>query len=363
MKRLFKIIGGLCVAGLCAAAGIFGTEYFLSSQSSASQSSQQGGQSATPVGVAQPERRELETAVSAVGTIMPLRDVELTPAAAGRVTEVAAGSGAQLQEGELVLQLDDRAQQAAVSSAEATFDEASQNLARVEELAEANTAAERQLEQARATFARAEGELMSARAALEDRRITAPFSGTLGLMDVDEGAYLSTSSVVARLSDLSVVQVDISLPERYFERVAPGQMIEATVPAYPDSVFEGEVVVRDSTVQPGSRSFDVRAEITNTDRRLVGGMFAETRLVFDTYEGLALPDDAIISEGSSTYVFTVADSTATRTDISLGGSVGSLTEVTDGIEENDQVVVAGWGNLRDGASVTISEDVPEEALE
>ncbi|SFD83824.1 efflux RND transporter periplasmic adaptor subunit [Roseivivax sediminis] len=363
MKKTLKILGGACAVVALAAAGLFGTEYLLSTESAANQPPQGGEQRATRVGISEPERREFATEVSAVGTIMPVRQVDITPSVAGRVTDVPARSGTAVSEGDVLLRLDDRAQRATLRSAEATLGEAQQNLNRVEELAEANTAAEQQLEQARATFARAEGEVMSARAALEDRTLTAPFDGTLGFVDTDPGAYVTTSSVLTQLSDLSVMQVDLSLPERYFDRVEPGQTVELSVPAYPEATFSGEVTVRGSNVESGSRSFNVRAEVSNADRRLVGGMFAQTRLVFDTYDGLALPDDAIISEGARTFVYTVADGQASRRTVSLGGSAGSLTEVTDGISEGDRVVVTGWNTLRDGAPVEVAEDVAREGLE
>ncbi|SLN66662.1 Multidrug resistance protein MdtA precursor [Roseivivax jejudonensis] len=363
MSTTLKTLAGVIVVAACAAIGVFGTEYVLSSRGEASQPQGGGEANAVRVGVAQPERRQLESAVSAVGTVMPVRSVEITPSVAGRVVEVPVSSGGEVEEGDLLLQLDARAERAALRSAEATLAEARQNLDRIEQLADANTAAEQQLEQARANFQRAEGDVMAAEADLEDRRITAPFAGTLGFVDIDPGAYLSPSTVVTRLSDLSVVQVDLSLPERYFQQVEPGQTVELRVPAYPDATFDGSVTVRDTSVAQGSRSFDVRAEVDNSDRRLVGGMFAQTRLVFDTYEGLAVPDDAIISEGASTYVYAVSDGTAQRRDVSVGGSAGQLTEVTDGLDPDTQIVVAGWNTLRDGAPVEVAEDVEREGLE
>ena len=363
MKKIVRILAGLCVVAAFAAAGLFGTEYLLSSESDARQSQQGEERQATRVGLAEPTRQQFATEVSAVGTITPVREVELTSSVAGRVTEIPATSGAEVEEGALLVQLDARAERAALRSAEAALSEARQNLTRIEQLNEAGTAAEQRLEQARSAFARAEGDVMAARAALEDREVRAPFAGTLGFVDIDAGAYVTPSTIVTRLSDLSVVQVDLSLPERYFERVSPGQTVELTVPAYPDASFTGEVTVRDSAVSSGSRSFDVRAEISNADRRLVGGMFAQTRLVFGTYEGLAVPDDAIISEGARTFVYTVSDGQATRQTVSLGGSAGSLTEVTDGIDEGDRIVVTGWDNLRDGAPVEVADNVSREGLE
>lgn len=212
-------------------------------------------------------------------------------------------------------------------------------------------------------FNRAESEVARAEAALADHRITAPFDGTLGLIDLDPGAWLTPETPLTRLSDLSVVEVEIALPERYYDRVEPGQTISLTVPAYPDATFEGAVTVRDSAISPASRSFDIRAEIDNAERRLTGGMFARTQLVFGTGDALTLPDDAIISEGETTFVYIVEDGQAVRREVSLGGSAGERTVVTEGIGADDRIVVTGWSNLRDGAPVDVADNVAREALQ
>ena len=360
------VIRGALAVGFVAAfavAGLVGTDALLERLDAAEASETASGSRSVRVGIAQPQTRRIEEAVSSVGTVTPSRDVDIRPIVAGRVSEVPVGSGQSVEQGDLILQLDDRAQRARLKGAKATLQEARQNLNRIAELAQDNTAAEQRLEAARATFARAESEAMAAEAALEDRRIEAPFDGTLGLVDLDPGAYIDPQEVVVTLSDLSTVQVDVALPERYFDRVTPGQTIDVSVPAYPDRTFEGKVVVREPVVDERSRSFDVRARIENTERTLVGGMFAQTRLVVEVGEGLAVPDDAIIAEGSDTYVYTVTDGTAQRRDVTPGQSLGPLTEIASELTPNDRVVVSGWNTLRDGAPVTVAEDIAREGLE
>ena len=361
MRHAIKTIMTLCVVVGLGAAGLFGTEYVLDRQGA--QASDRGGAArTTPVRVNTPQTRMVEDAVDAVGTVMATRDVALRAIVAGRVAEVAVTSGARVEAGDLILQLDDRSQKARLTGARATLDEARQNLRRIDELAESNTAAEQRLEAARASFRRAESEMMAATAALQDRRIEAPFAGTLGFVDYDPGAYVSPQDVISTLSDLSVVQVDMALPENYFDRVAPGQRVTLHVPAYPNRRYQGTVAVRETRIDTASRSFDIRAEIENDDRSLVAGMFAKARLVFGSRESLAVQERAIIAEGRDTYVYVVSDGTAQRRDVTTGRSLDGLVEITAGLAESDQVVVAGWDTLRDGAPVSISEDVARANL-
>lgn len=360
MKRSVKIVAGLGIVVLFALAGVTGTQALLSVQQT-----DEGGRSsaATRVAVASPEPRRMEESVTVTGTIMPVRAVRIVPDAPGRVTGVPVSSGQQVAAGDLLIQLDDRAARAALADAEATLAEAQQAYDRIARLAQSNAAAESQLEGARADLLRAEAAEMAARADLEDRTITAPFAGTLGVIDTEKGAYLNGTTPVTRLSDLSSVEVSASLPERYFESVKPGQTLRVTTPAYPGDTFEGRITVRAPEIDRDTRSFEIRAEIANPDRRLAGGMFAHSRLLLGRYDGIAIPDAAIISEGLSSYVYTVADGTATRTDIEPGKSLGELTEVRGGMALEDRVVVAGWDRLSDGAAVSIDEPDPREAAE
>lgn len=362
MKRYLKTAGGIAAIALFGVAGLYGTDAIL--PDGAAQGSTGGGEARpTRVAVAQAEQRRIEETVTAVGTLRPIRHVDLRPAVPGRVVEVGVASGARVTAGDLIVQLDPKAERAALAEAEATLRESQRNFERIEELAASNTAAEDRLDAARATLSRAEAAVNRAEAALEDRRVTAPFDGTLGLIDTDPGEYVDPQTSIAALSDLSRMQADVALPERYYDRIEPGQPVAIQVPAYRDETFEGEITVRAPEVSAASRSFDVRAEVANPERRLVGGMFARTRIVLGTYEGLAVPDDAVIGEGLSSYVFTVTDGTAERREIQLGASVGSRTEVVEGLDAGADVVVAGWDTLSDGAPVTVGEGVPDEGLE
>lgn len=360
--KFLKIILGVCVVATFVAVGVYGTQAVVVRDDGASSGQGQDRQP-TRVGVALPKMQTIVDDVSAVGTLRPARAVQIVPDVAGRVTEVAVTSGQEVSQGDLLIQLDDREARARLAQAEATLSVAEQEYRRYQRLESSNAAAEARLQEARGAFLRAEAEMMMARTALEDRAIVAPFAGTLGVIDTAPGALLNGSVAVTRLADLSTVQVSVSLPERYFERVKPGQTLEITTPAYPDETFDGEVTVRAPEIDLGTRSFEIRAEIDNADGRLVGGMFANSRLVLDRYDGIAIPDDAIISEGMETFVYRVVDGTAKRTVVKIGASLDPLAEVQSGLDIDARVVVAGWDQLADGTPVTIDEEFTQEGLE
>lgn len=361
MSRFLKISLGLVVVVFCGVAGVYGTRMLITDDEGNGQSD--GERQTTRVGVMSPEARSINDTVTAVGTLMPVRSVQIVPNAAGRVRAVNVESGQKVSQDDVLIQLDDRAAQAAFADAEATLTEARQEYRRYQQLEDTNAAAESRLEEARGVFRRAEAAMMQAEADLEDRTVRAPFAGTLGVIDLEPGAFLTMQDPVTRLSDLTVIEATVTLPERYFEQVEIGQTLEVSTPTYPDKTFEGQVTLRAPEIALGTRSFEIRAQIDNHQDQLVGGMFANSRLILGSHEGLAIPDDAIISEGLATYVYVVSENAAVRTDVEVGQSLGSMTEVIDGLTEDDRVVVAGWDQLTDGAPVQIDEDFTGEGLE
>ncbi|WP_422074916.1 efflux RND transporter periplasmic adaptor subunit [Tranquillimonas rosea] len=361
---LKKGIGiGLAVVfvAACGAAGVWGTSEIFAL---VRPSDEQGGGERPPtrVEVAQPQRDKVRDTFQAVGSIRAVRSIELQPLASGRVTEVAVESGERVEEGDLIFALDDRAAQAALQEAEATLSEAGSEFSRVQELATENVSAEAQLEEARAGYRRAQAAVATAEATLDDRRLTAPFSGVLGLVDIDPGERVDTSMSFSSLDDISTVEAQFSVPERYYARAEVGQQVILNGSVY-DREFEGEVSVKAPRVDANSRSFTLRVRVPNEDRALTDGMFMTATLVFETYEALTLPDDAIISEGSATYVYTVSDGNAARTPVSLGSRNDGRTEITDGVSADSRVVITGYDRLSDGAPVQVADgEAPQEAL-
>ena len=364
MKRVLWIGVAVLVIGAGAAAGMIGGERLV-----ALVSGEAGGEDAeaappaTPVTVEKPEPVDIRDTFETVGTILPVRSVELAPMSEGRVTEVAIESGQTVEQGDVLLRLDDRAERAALDDARATLTETEASFRRYETLLEGDTASEASFDQARGLYERAQAAVEVAEAALADRTLTAPFGGILGVVDIDPGAQVDRATTITTLDDLTTVEAEFSVPERYFGAAEVGQAVTLAGASHDDRTFEGEVTLVAPRIDANSRSFVVRATIPNEDRRLVGGMFMNVSLVFGSETALTLSDDTIVSEGSATYVYVVEDGTARRTEIALGRTQEGRTAVTDGLEAGTDVVVTGYDQLSDGDAVTVeTRDAAREAV-
>jgi membrane fusion protein, multidrug efflux system len=170
---------------------------------------------------------------------------------------------------------------------------------------------------------------------------------------VDAGARVSDTTVITTLDDLSKIEIEFSVSETLYSRIALGQTVVATAAAYPDRRFEGTVSSIDSRIDPAGRAFKVRATLPNDDLALPAGMYMHVTLQLDARVAVLVPETAIVPVGGKSYVYVISDGVAERREVSLGARQPGTVEVAAGVEAGDTVVVSGTQSLRDGAPVNI----------
>ena len=185
--------------------------------------------------------------------------------------------------------------------------------------------------------------------------LRAPFSGQVGLRNVSVGEFVSVGQDLVTLVRLDPIEVDFAVPEGALAQVRTGQKLQLTVDAYPGQQFGGDVVAIDPVVDPNSRSARLRARIANPDGRLKPGQFAQLRL--DTggnrADAILVPEQALMQQGDTRYVFTVVDGKAKRTDIKTGVRTPGFVQVVEGLKAGDVVITAGQAKpmMADGVPV------------
>ncbi len=193
-------------------------------------------------------------------------------------------------------------------------------------------------------------------------RSARPFSGTTGLVEIDIGQRVGTDTVVTSLDDLSSVEVTFSVPEIFFPQVERGLSVLARSRAFGDRTFEGQVSEIDARISERSRAFRVRATIPNADRALRTGMFMSIELVLEERDAITVPEEAVISEGDRSYVFTVSDDdTVKKREVSTGIWRDGRVEVLNGIDDGASIVTSGLQGLADGAAVRFKEAADADA--
>jgi len=310
---------------------------------------------AIPVEVAAAKTQELTTTVEAVGTTHALKSVEIQSEAAGLVKSIHFTAGDHVKKGDVLAELDSDIQRADVAEAKAALTQAQLQLERARTLRTSNIMAKATVDQLVAAEAAAQATLAKAERRLADRTITAPFDGVVGINRVDAGARITDSTIITTLDDISSVEIEFSVAERMFGSTRRGQRVEATTAAYPHRTFVGKISEIDSRIDPVSRSFKVRALVPNEDGALRPGMFMHVTVVLESTEALVVPEEAVIAEASSAYVYVVDKGKAERRRVTIGRREPGIAEILTGLAPQTRVVTRGTGKLRDGAAVEVVE--------
>lgn len=325
-----------------------------------------GGAGGAPasVEVVSVKTARLQDDAQAVGSLRSRQSVTLKPETAGRVSRIAFADGATVRRGQLLVQLDDTLQRAELSQAQAQLSIARANLKRNEELLAQNFVAARVVDESRAALQVAEAQVDLAQARLQRMRITAPFDGTLGLRSINLGQYVKDGDELVNLEDTSKLTVDFRLPERYQNRLAPGQGVQVQLDALPGKRYDARVIAIDPLLDANGRSISVRAEMPSAPGDgLRPGMFARVLIVFSVDErALVVPEEALVPQGGRQFVYVLDEQgqgdarkrVSRRVEVELGVRRGAEVQITQGLKEGDTVVVAGQQRLqRDGTAVRV----------
>ncbi len=315
-----------------------------------------------PVEIVEVQPATWQPALNAIGTVNANQGVDLTVESAGILREILFEPNTQVEAGQLLIRLDDVVQRADLEAARTQLELERTNLSRQQELQSRGVATSATLETTQAAFSAAQAQVARAEAVVEQREVTAPFAGTIGLLRVDLGEFVQPGTIIATLQDLTTMRVDFSLAEQSLPDLYIGQTLHLSSDDGQQS-FEGEVSGIDPRVDPASRLVAVRGTVEQTDGALTPGQFVRLRLDLPQEEDvIALPQTAVVSSLYGDYVYVVrpqeddADALAVRqVFVETGRRSNGLVEIREGLEAGDRVVTSGQNRLSNNTPVTISE--------
>ncbi|WP_107851413.1 efflux RND transporter periplasmic adaptor subunit [Oceanimonas marisflavi] len=298
--------------------------------------------------------QQLPATLQLVGTLKANQRVAIAPQISARVTQVHFVPGQQVEKGQLLLSLDDRAALAAVNEARAALRDARRILANFQALFKRKAVTQTELEGQQAAVAMAEARLQAAQVQADYLRLTAPFAGVMGLSDVAPGSLLGANDQVAELYDTSRLKLDLAVPEKHFLKLSVGDMLQATTDAHGERPFTGRLAVIAPAVDADTLTARVRLEFDNRDGALVPGMLMRVQLTLDEGASLAVPASSLLYAGNQRYVYVVDDTgKVSRRSVTVGRNLGDWVQVKAGLAAGERVVHEGVVKLRDGIQAEV----------
>jgi RND family efflux transporter MFP subunit len=295
----------------------------------------------------------LNDTVSAIGDAQAVRSVTVRSEAAGLVKRVAVDDSGTVEQGAVLLELDDVAVRIEVDTARVKLEDANAELDRQTQLRAAGASTAVALQAARLAVQTAELAARQADYDLEQRTIRAPISGQIGLLSVEQGARISVQEAIGVITDRSKILIDFRVPERVISKLAIGQTIRVTPLARPEVTIDGTIRAIDNVVDLTSRTLRVQGVVENDGDQLRSGMSFSVQLgflgaPFPMIEPLALQWS---NEGS--YVWAVRDGKAARVPVIIRQRNADSILVEADLAEGEMVITEGLQTLRPGAEVEV----------
>jgi RND family efflux transporter MFP subunit len=310
-----------------------------------------------PVSVGEVRISRMVNRITSYGNLVPQRTVNIVPNEPGQMTKLLFKDGASVEAGAALAQMDDRIAQAQVQSSQAQYNADVLNLKRIESLANRSLDSMRNLEQAQSKAAMSQSDLLINQRKLDQLTLRAPFPGSLGPHNVDEGAYLNTGQTIVRLDDMSQFDIEFRMPASIAPLMKDGMHIHVRLPGQGDDEADtiGRLSFIDPVISTDSRSVLLRALVPNDKGVFRPGLFVHVRLDLDAHDNaLVVPVSAVLLELSGSYVFVVDDhNIAKRRQVETGLSDDRMIEIVSGLKVGEKVVTVGQFRLSDGDTVKI----------
>lgn len=357
-------------------------------------------------------KKTWEPKIPAVGNFLATNGVDVNSEASGNVVKIHFESGQYIEKGKPLVDIDDRVEQATLKFNKAELALRELNYKRQADLFKKGATSSSSVDEATANLEQAQANVEKTQAQIDQKHITAPFSGQLGIRQVNLGQYITPGQTsIVTLQSRDPLYLEFYLPEQMLKRLHINQEIQFSVEGYPNVMFEGKINAINAKVDPNTHNIQVQATVPNcpvaatnnpqqstlvkikkqpgqeqaiiscdtqlntknhiTEFTFIPGMFASIAVEQPSVSDLiVLPSTAISYSLYGNSVFVIEKDKEGKKDkdghdilrvqrifVSTGEQQGNFTVIKKGIEAGQQVVSSGELKLQNGTRVVINNSV------
>ena len=313
------------------------------------------------------KQEEWPATFTAIGTMAAVQGVTVSADLPGTVERILFESGQSVRAGEVLAVLDTRQEQAQLAAFEAQRELAHLTFDRMQGLLNERVISRAEFDRATAESLQTDAQVGEVRAVIQRKTIRAPFSGILGIRQVNLGQYLAGGNALVTLQSLNPIYVNFGVPQQSVGQIPVGRTVRITTDDAAGAAWVGRVTAMDSMVDEATRNVQVQATLANPEGKLRPGMFVQTEVVLGPGQAIvALPASAISYAPYGDSVFVVAELKGEdgktyrgvrQRFVKLGPARGDQVAVVSGLKPGDEVVTSGVFKLRNGAAVQINNTV------
>ena len=297
----------------------------------------------------------LKNKVYTTGTILANEEVELRSEISGKIISILFKEGSYVNKGDLLVKINDADLQAQLRKAESKVKLIEDRERRQQQLVENQMISQEDYESTLNDLEASKAEYDLIKAEIDKTEIKAPFNGYIGLREVSEGSFVTTTTVIAKLQNLSNLKVDFAIPQKYASLVKKGDEIFFKLSAG-DSKYKAKVYAIEPKIDPSTRTLKLRAICETNYRDLFPGAFVNVEVKLKENENaILIPTVAIVPELKGQSVYLYKGGSVAPQSVELGLREEKRIQIVSGLEAGDTVITSGILQIRPGAEVQITE--------
>lgn len=301
-----------------------------------------------------PQEILIPNAISSTGNLEAIEQTNISAKTAGYVTQINYHEGTDVDKGAILVQLDNRKEQAAVDSAKAQADMSQLKYQQLSKMYHRRLESYDNYYSSKITHEEDQAALETAETSLTDKQIRAPFAGKVGAKQISIGDYIQPGNTLLTLTDLNKLRVTYAVPSSYLDAIKVGQTVVIDTPAMPSKHFRGQVSYIAPNIDTSSQTVTVHADINNDQGLLRPGLYVTiNQLLGNPMQATAIPATALFASLKGYYVLAVKDGKAYKLPVKVGRKFNGQVQVLSGLTLNSPFIIQGQGKVQPGSAVTI----------
>jgi len=279
--------------------------------------------------------------VESSGTILANESTEIRPEISGRITQLNIREGTVVPKGSLLVKIFDGDLQAQLRKLKVQLAIAEKTEERQKELLKIGGIAQQDYDLSALQVSNIKADIELTRVGIGKTEIRAPYTGRLGLKAISPGAYVSPSTLIATITQVTQMKVEFSVPEKYSAQISNGLGLQFTTEGT-DRSYGARVLARESSVDENTRNLRIRALVERPDAALVPGSFAKVKMILgENRNAIMIPSNAVIPQARNKQVVIYRNGMADMVAITTGIRDSSNIQVLSGLTAGDTLVTTG----------------------
>src|SRR5450759_5185950 len=295
----------------------------------------------------------LSELINQSGTLRPDEEVDLTFETSGKIVQINLTEGTRVKKGDLLEKVNDKPLQAQLEKLEAQLKMSEAKEFRQRSLLDKDAISQESYDQVQTDVQSIKADINLIKARISETELRAPFDGIIGLRNLSEGSYATSSTKISHLIKMSPLKIEFSIPEKYASEIKIGYPITFKIVGN-DQVFSASVYAIDPKIDLDTRTVLLRALYQNKNEELRPGTFASVTLELSRIDNaIAIPTEALIPEMDGEQVFIYKGGKASSVKVNTGLRTASKIQITDGLKFGDTLITSGIMQLRQNLPIVL----------